>query len=91
MSFKALEGDTVLIVQGGVWKTADLYELDGALFAKFGSGFVRLRYNGTTSKDGVNFHDMATDRQLFQDAHGRLAVVEGSNRKPATLENKSDL
>ena len=90
MSFKALEGDTVLLVQSGVWKTADLYELDGALFAKFGGGFIRLKHNGTTSKDGVNFHQMATERQLFQDIFGRLTVSEGINRKPAMLENKSD-
>jgi hypothetical protein len=30
MSFKALEGDTVLLVQNGARKTADLYERDGA-------------------------------------------------------------
>lgn len=86
MSFKHLAGDTVILTQGGVWKTADLYSLDGALFAKWGGGFIRLRADGTTSKDGVNFTMLSTDQPIFADKFNRMTLSETPRR--LQIENK---
>ena len=75
MSFKPVDGDTVILCQKGVWKTADLFTLDGSLFAKFGGGFIRLRGDGTTSKDGVTFTMLATDKSLFKDQFNRITLA----------------
>lgn len=76
MSFKKLEGDTVILLNKGVWKTADLYTLDGALFAQWSGGYIRLKGDGTTSRDGVNFTMLSTDRTLFADKFGRITTAE---------------
>ena len=78
--FRKLEGDTALLVQGGVYKPADLYEMDGKLFAQASGGFVRLKTDGTTSKQGVAFHALTTEEPLFTDRFGRLCVAAGDGR-----------
>jgi hypothetical protein len=83
--FKRLEGDTALVRQGGVYKVCDLYEMGGALYARFGGGYIRLRENGTTSKDGVQIEHMEIDVPLFADKFGRLTVTERDDYKPAAL------
>lgn len=82
--FNKLEGDTVMLLQSGVYKPSELYEWGGALFAKAAGGYVRLRVNGTTSKDGVSLQHMETDKSLFSDKFGRL-TLEKSGNKPIAL------
>lgn len=83
MSFKLLDGETAILQQGGVFKQADLYEWDGKLFAKHGGGFIRLKENGSTSKDGINIEMLMLDKILYKDRFGRLCV-EGKGVKPLT-------
>lgn len=80
MAFKQLEGETAIVSQGGVFRQCDLYEWDGKLFAKFGSGFIRLKENGSTSKDGVNLCELQLDAPIFKDRFGRLTVTGGDGR-----------
>lgn len=77
MAFKHLEGETVILVQNGVYRQADLYEWKGGLFAKSSGGFVRLKENGSTSKDGINIDTLIFDGELQRDRFGRLAVKGG--------------
>ena len=74
MTFKLLDGETAILQQSGVFKQADLYEWDGKLFAKHGSGFIRLKENGSTSKDGINIEMLMLDAPLSKDRFGRLCV-----------------
>jgi hypothetical protein len=79
--FKHLEGETAIVVSGGVYKVADLYERDGKLFAATAGGYVRINSNGTTSKDKLSVDTLAIDAALYVDRFGRLCVAEGDGRK----------
>lgn len=85
MAFKQLDGETAILQQGGVFKQADLYEWDGKLFAKFGAGFIRLKENGSTSKDGVNLELLCLDVPLRRDRFGRLCVSGGTPLAEASV------
>jgi hypothetical protein len=74
--FAKLEGDQALLLQSGVYKPADLYEFNGALFAKTLGGFVRLYKSGATSKPAVSLIELHTNAPLWSDRFGRLAVTE---------------
>ena len=81
MSFKKLDGDTAIIQSRGVFKQADLYEWNGKLFVAASGGFIRLKENGSTSKDGIGFVELQIERELFRDRHGRLCVAAGTDRQ----------
>lgn len=72
--FKKLEGDEAVVASGGVYKPCELYSWENGLYIKLGSGYVRLKADGTTSKDGVALKYLATDRPLFKDRFGRIAI-----------------
>lgn len=80
--FRKLDGDTAVLVQGGVYKTVDLYERDGKLFAAAAGGYVRLHENGSTSKDKLQIESLQIEAPLYKDRFGRLTVVGGPERKP---------
>lgn len=58
--FKPVEGRIVLRASG-VYKSADLFMHNDAVFAKYGSGFIMLKSNKETSKKGVFWADMEID------------------------------
>ena len=100
MGFQALEGETAIIVQGGVYKQCDLYTWDGKLFAKTAGGYVRLKADGSTSKDHLRLEHLEYDGPLFRDRFGRLTVADGDGYvqmiaqsdgriEPLALEDKS--
>lgn len=89
--FDKLEGDTAMLVQGGVYKTTELYVWAGKLFAKAAGGYIRLRTNGTTSKDGVRLEHMEIEQPLFSDKFGRLATVDGDGFKPVAVTSEGIL
>lgn len=82
--FKIIDGDTAVLEQGGTWKVVDLYEFKDCLFAKYGSGFIRLNMNKSTSKGGVNIKDIFTNAKLFVDRHGRICT---KGDKKITISN----
>jgi len=75
--FKELTGESAVIRKGGVYRTCDLYSYRGHLFAKFGSGFVRLNADGGSSVDGLQLDLLAYEGLLFKDKFGRLSVEAG--------------
>lgn len=83
--FKPLEGDTVILLSGGVYKQCDLFTWDGKLFAKFGGGFVRLREDATTTKPNVTFEHMEYNGPMYRDRFGRLCTAEGEGHTPVAL------
>jgi hypothetical protein len=86
--FKHLVGQTAVMRKKGVFKTCDLYEYKGMMFAAFGGGFVRLNANGTSSLDHFELDLLAYDGPLYRDRLGRLAVqfVEGYTQLKVTAE-----
>ena len=84
--FVRLEGDVAILAQKGVFKTADLYEWNGRLFAAHGGGYVQIMESGGTSKDGVNVINLVSDRALFRDQFGRLAVAAGPGTTALKIE-----
>lgn len=78
--FKRIEGDTVILVQSGVYKVADLYERESKLFAAIGGGYVRLYASGTTSKDKLHIDALMLDGPLYKDRLGRLCTNHGKDR-----------
>ena len=75
--FKQLTGETADVRKGGIYRTCDLYEWRGVLFAKFGGGFVRLHADGRASVDGLFLEQLAYEGPLFKDRFGRLTVEPG--------------
>ena len=86
MSFKKLEGDTAIVVQSGVYKQADLYTLNNGLFASYGNGFVRLKKDGSTSRDKLNLIQLIYDGELHSDQFGRLLVKAITNSKKIAVK-----
>ncbi len=72
--FKHLPGESAVVRKGGIFRTCDLYEYRGALFVKYGSGFVRLNADGGARLDGLSIDMLAYDKPLFKDRFGRLCV-----------------
>ena len=82
--FKALEpeGQVAIIVKSGVYQQAPLYTRNGYLFAKVGSGFIRLASNGSTSQSSTRIDSLVFDGNLHQDAFGRLCLASVNGTKP---------
>lgn len=80
--FKHLEGQVAILVEGGVYKQAELFSRDGYLYAKAGSGFVRLYADGSTTKAKCRIDALHFDKALFQDKFGRLGSGEIPSAKP---------
>jgi hypothetical protein len=84
--FKRIETDNAVIVKGGVFKTADVYEFQGGLYLKAGGGFVRVKMNGATSVDGLSLHTLMRESgELYADQFGRLCLEDGPNRTHVAL------
>ncbi|QSY98615.1 hypothetical protein J2J97_32440 (plasmid) [Rhizobium bangladeshense] len=75
-----IEGDSAMLIEKGVYKPADLYKMDDYLFAKVGSGFVRIDANGGTSKASARVHKLMYEGPLYKDSLGRLCVAPGEKR-----------
>ena len=88
--FKQIEGENAVIVEGGVYKQADLYARDGYLYAKAGGGFVRLYADGSTSKAKCRLDVMTFDKPLCTDKFGRLcdASVSGARSLEKAKETR---
>lgn len=90
--FQHVEGDSAVLVQGGVYKPCDIYvRNDGELYAKASGGFVRLYEDGATSKSGVRLDALISDKQLYRDRFGRLCFYASEGRKPVAEEAKQKL
>ncbi len=73
-----------VIVENGVYRQVPLYSRNGQIFAKVGSGFIRLSGDGSTSKPRCRIEALICDVELRQDRLGRLcdASVSGAKALP---------
>lgn len=88
--FKKLEEDEALIVERGVYRSAALYELNGALFIQAKGGFVRAKTNGSTSHATVRLYTLMREGPLYQDRFGRLCIEDGPDRTEVELSFDGD-
>lgn len=56
-AFLPISDSRVILRQSGVYKTAQLFENDGKLFAKSSGGFIRLHPGNTTSHKSITWQD----------------------------------
>lgn len=84
--FKHIEGEAAVVVTNGVYQQVDLYERDGFLYAKIGSGFVRLSQDGSTTKAKTRLDFMSWTGPLYRDSLGRLAAREIAGLKTCKLD-----
>ena len=91
MLFQPLEGDVAVIVERGVFRQCDLYQRAGFLFAKVGSGFVRLHEDGSTSKAHCRLETLATDLPVLRNDLGRLVLPDVAGARPIRDERREML
>lgn len=84
--FKQVEGEAAILVNNGVFSQVDLYSRDGYLFAKHGSGFVRLYADGSTSKAKLRLDFMSYGGHLCRDSLGRLCDSHHKDAQSLTGE-----
>lgn len=84
MFFKHIEGEAAVIIERGIYRQTDLYERNGFLYAKIGTGFVRLFADGSTTKAKARLDAMSWEGNLARDGLGRLCrpTVSGSTPLP---------
>lgn len=72
--FSIIEGAACVLQSGGVYRQAEVYQRDGGLYAKHGSGFIRLYVKGTTSVPKTVVETLHLEEALFVDEFGRLTI-----------------
>lgn len=71
--FSEVMGEVAVIIEGGVYKQVPLYVRDGYIYAKVGSGYIRLYQSGETSKPKCRLDTMTWDHTALGTDHlGRL-------------------
>lgn len=75
--FQEVEGEAAVLIENGVYKQVPVFKRNGYLYAKIGSGFVRLYEDGSTTKskcrlDTLTWGDPAT---LGRDSLGKLCFL----------------
>lgn len=79
--FQQIEGEAAVLVENGVYRQCDLYTRDGYLYAKVGSGFVRLMADGATTKTKCRLDHLSWTGDLRRDALGRLCTADVAGSK----------
>lgn len=74
--FQQVEGEAAVLVENGVYRQCDIYTRDGYLYAKVGSGFVRLMADGSTTKSRLRLDFMSWTGDLRRDGLGRLCTPD---------------
>jgi hypothetical protein len=77
-----IEGAVALLRKNGVYRQCKVYQMNGALFAQYGGGYVRIYETGATSVDKLNVSVLHIDEPLAKDKLGRLRV-DGSGTPTA--------
>ena len=70
--FTELPGECAILLSGGIYREAPLYEYELGLYAKFGPGFVRLAAHNETSRPRVRWVSMTA--KPGKDSLGRLTT-----------------
>lgn len=82
--FMKVDGESAITVEKGVYRSVELYTRDGMLYAKAGTGFVRLKSDGSTSKLGGNLRldFMSWNGKLAEAPYGYLCTPDAEGARP---------
>ena len=84
--FIELEGETAILAVGGAYKEGPrTVRNNGQMFAKAFGGFVRLKYDGATSKSTARL-DTLTIGNLWRDRMGNLCAHDAADRVVVTSD-----
>lgn len=83
-----IEGAVALLRKGGVYRQCKVYQMNGALFAQYGGGYVRIYETGATSVDKLSVSVLHIDEPLVKDRFGRLAI--GQQGAPAAITHLAE-
>lgn len=73
--FAKLDGACVCLTSKlGVYREADVHQRGSAIFAKYGSGYIRLYAGGGTSVGVMRWIDLHVDGGYVADDIGRLSA-----------------
>jgi hypothetical protein len=73
--FRELEGDMAILIRKGVLYQCPLYVHGECIYARWGTGFVRLSENGGTSSPALRMVSLITDLATGTDKMGRLTLA----------------
>lgn len=71
--FKEVEGEACVVIHKGVYRQCPVYERDGYLYAKVGTGFVRFFADGSTTQSNTRLETISIPN-LYRDPVGRLCL-----------------
>ena len=74
--FQIIENEQAILSNAGLYIQTDLYKLDGVLYAKLGSGFVRLYADSSTSKPKVRLVRLTGPVDLKRTPNNHLCLPE---------------
>lgn len=83
--FKKIDDAEAVIVERGVFRPAEAYTRDGAVFVKAKGGFVRVKQDMSTSHPDVKLDAFHYDGPLFLGQFGRIYAEPGAGRKKLDL------
>ncbi len=89
--FQEVEAEAAVLVDRGLYKQVPLYTRNHQLFAKLGSGFIRLMADGSTSRGVIRLDYLSWDGVLCRDKLGRLCTHEHPDALPLEDNTKIKL
>ena len=72
--FEKLEGEFAITVSNGIYKQTDVYERNGYLYVKHGSGFAQINHTGGTSVAKVRLDELNIETPIAMSKLGRLCI-----------------
>lgn len=88
--FNIVADSHVILRSSGIWKQTELYERDGILYAKHGSGFIGLRTVGNTTLPKVQWEAIHSPREWKVILLGRLELIPLPPKKAPKNDHQSD-
>ncbi len=85
--FQEVQDGLVITLQKGIYRQSPLFQRDGYVFAKIGSGFVRLFKGGGTSVPTISWKDYDPGQaRITEDS---FALVIASKKPPRKIAAKA--
>lgn len=77
--FQIVENEKAILSNAGLYIQTDIYKLDGVLYAKLGSGYVRLYADCSTSKPKVRLVRLTGPMDIKRTPNSHLCLPEAEN------------
>lgn len=74
--FHIVEGENAILQNGGTYLQVEIYARKDELYAKRGSGYIRLKSNNQTSHPKTSWEVITCEYAVAK--HGRLILAQGT-------------